>query len=193
MRSLEMPDRLIRSGDAESQLSRPYSLWFLRRYEGVEYEDGLFCVGSFDTVEQFWKFYSHMKRPDELDGNIEFHLFERGVRPLWEDEQNVRGGKWVMTLRKGHASSFWEDLVFGIVGGSFDPEFVTGAVLSIRKNKDVLALWTGDGTDLERRESTRLKFVELLQLPDDVIMEYSLHNEALSKLQTTGIGETPAP
>lgn len=30
---------------------------------------------------------------------------------MWEDSANRRGGKWMVRLRKGIASRYWEDLV----------------------------------------------------------------------------------
>ena len=38
-------------------------------------------------------------------------LFREGIKPMWEDESNARGGKLVIRLRKGLASHFWKEIV----------------------------------------------------------------------------------
>lgn len=30
--------------------------------------------------------------------------FQEGIKPLWEDDANKHGGKWVVALQKGHAN-----------------------------------------------------------------------------------------
>lgn len=42
---------------------------------------------------------------------MDYHLFKSGIKPMWEDSANRRGGKWMVRLRKGIASRYWEDLV----------------------------------------------------------------------------------
>jgi len=41
----------------------------------------LFCLVQ---VEQFWMYYSHMIRPNDLTGHSDYHLFKEGIRPMWE-------------------------------------------------------------------------------------------------------------
>ncbi len=63
---------------------------------------------------------------------------------MWEDEENKRGGKWIMRLRKGVADRYWENILFAIVGDQFAEagEEVCGVVLSVRRDEDVLSIWT---------------------------------------------------
>ena len=56
-----------------------------------------------------------MARPAELSGHCDFHLFKEGIKPLWEDDANKNGGKWMIRLRKGLASRLWEYLVSFVV------------------------------------------------------------------------------
>nr|XP_033933380.1 eukaryotic translation initiation factor 4E type 2-like isoform X2 [Pseudochaenichthys georgianus] len=84
-------------------------------------------------VEQFWRFYSHLVRPGDLSGHSDFHLFKEGIKPMWEDDCNRGGGKWIIRLRKGLASRFWENIVLAMVGEQFMVgEEICGAVVSIR-------------------------------------------------------------
>jgi translation initiation factor 4E len=62
-------------------------------------------------VQDFWKIYNHLVRPNDLPNTMDYHLFKTGIKPMWEDAANRRGGKWMVRLRKGIASRYWEDLV----------------------------------------------------------------------------------
>lgn len=110
----------------------------------LEYEKTLHAVAGFNTVEDFFTIYRHLKRPSSLPLVSDYHLFKKGIRPVWEDDENKKGGKWIVRLKKGVADRYWEDLVFAIVGDQFAEasEEVCGAVLSVRNGEDILSIWT---------------------------------------------------
>ena len=37
--------------------------------------------------------------PSGLDKCANYHFFKEGIFPLWEDEANKQGGKWVLTIK----------------------------------------------------------------------------------------------
>lgn len=111
-------------------------------------------------MESFWTIYAHLKRPSQLPSVSDYHIFKEGIRPVWEDEANKRGGKWIVRLKKGVADRYWEDLLFAIVGDQFVEagEEVCGAVLSVRSGEDVLSVWTkNDGG-----RNVKIRYVLLL-------------------------------
>ena len=48
------------------------------------FDQNLQLVGTFATCEQFWSLYSHLIRPGDLQSHSDFHIFKRGIKPLWE-------------------------------------------------------------------------------------------------------------
>ena len=72
-----------------------------------------------------------MIRPNDLPSTADYHMFKKGIKPMWEvsyffklikknisfnfhfkkDDANKKGGKWIIRLKKGLATKFWEDLV----------------------------------------------------------------------------------
>lgn len=50
---------------------------------------------SFFTVENFWSHYKHVQPPSRLDLASNYHLFKCNIKPMWEDEQNLGGGRIV--------------------------------------------------------------------------------------------------
>jgi translation initiation factor 4E len=109
-----------------------------------DYEKSTIALVSFSTVEAFWSVYSHLKRPSSLPSVSDYHIFKKGIRPVWEDQENRRGGKFIVRLKKGVADRYWEDLLLAIAGDQFAEagEEVCGAVLSVRGGEDVLSVWT---------------------------------------------------
>jgi translation initiation factor 4E len=137
-------------------------------------------VGNFNTVEGFWAHYSHMVPAGELSSTSDIHIFRNNIRPMWEDEENKLGGKWVLRLRKGLASQMWENLVFGIIGNQFDVgDEICGAVCSIRYQEDLISIWTKSA----RAEDVSMKIKEtmkrLLSLPNSTVLDYKAHSSAL--------------
>ncbi|KAF9436743.1 Eukaryotic translation initiation factor 4E type 2 [Entomortierella beljakovae] len=157
--------------------------WFMRRAPGskiVNYESAMKKIATFGSVEDFWSVYSHLKRPHELPSVSDYHLFKQGVRPVWEDSTNINGGKWIVRLKKGLASRYWENLVIAVIGDQFDVgSEICGAVLSIRGGEDILSLWNQSAHEGRINLKIRDTMKRVLNLPSDTIMEYKTHNDAL--------------
>ena len=95
----------------DHRLQSSYTLWFSRKPAGKQaqnnFEQNLKLIATFASCEQFWKIYSHLVRPDDLQSPADFHVFKEGIKPMWEDEANRFGGKWIVRLRKGLSSRCW--------------------------------------------------------------------------------------
>uniref|UniRef100_H3CDU7 Eukaryotic translation initiation factor 4E family member 2 related sequence 1 n=1 Tax=Tetraodon nigroviridis TaxID=99883 RepID=H3CDU7_TETNG len=89
----------------EHPLQYNYTFWYSRRTpsrpaSSQSYEQNIRQIGTVASVEQFWRFYSHLIRPGDLSGHSDFHLFKEGIKPMWEDESNRSGGKWIIRCGK---------------------------------------------------------------------------------------------
>ena len=164
-----------------------------------DYEKSTLKLASISTVENFWAIYPHLKRPSQLPSVSDYHIFKEGIRPVWEDEANKRGGKWIVRLKKGVADRYWEDLLFAIIGDQFMEagEEVCGAVLSVRSGEDVLNVWTkNDGgrnvkirfVDLDpelRQAALIMNFREtikrLLAFPADINLVWKSHDDSIAQ------------
>jgi translation initiation factor 4E len=106
-----------------------------------------------------------MKRPSQLPSVSDYHFFREGIRPVWEDDANKKGGKWIMRLKKGVCDRYWEDLLMAMVGDQFNEasDEVCGAVLSVRAQEDVLSIWTKN--DGGRNVKIRFVFLDCDQNP----------------------------
>ena len=41
-------------------------------------------MGSFNTLEGFWRYYVHLKRPSTLQRDVNLYIFRKGCAPMWE-------------------------------------------------------------------------------------------------------------
>lgn len=44
--------------------------------------------------------YNNILEPSKIVIGSNYHLFKAGIRPMWEDAGNVKGGKWIYTSPK---------------------------------------------------------------------------------------------
>lgn len=172
--------------ESENRLQYSYSVWFTQRTRGSvstapsDYEDNIKLVGSFSSVEQFWAHYCHLAKPHELPSHCDVHFFKLGIKPMWEDEANRDGGKWMVRLKKGIASRCWENLILAIIGEQFIVgNELCGAVISIRGNEDIISLWNRTATDSTITIGIRDTMTRVMSLPKNTVIEYKAHNTSL--------------
>lgn len=62
------------------------------------------------------------------------HVLKDGIEPMWEDERNKKGGRWLITLnkqqRKLDLDRFWLETVSVLVDLLLQPAF-TGPVAAL--------------------------------------------------------------
>lgn len=147
----------------------------------VDYEKTLHAIAGFDTLEDFFEIYKHLQRPSDLPLVSDYHVFKKGIRPVWEDDENKKGGKWVIRLRKGVADRYWEELLFAMIGDQFAEasEEVCGAVLSVRNGEDILNIWVRNdgGRVLKIRETVK----RILAFPPDTKVEWKSHDASIAQ------------
>jgi len=129
----------------------------------VKYEDTISSMAKFNTDLDFVAIFGHLKHPSEMPIVWEYHLFKEGIRPIWEDEENRKGGKWVIRLAKGVADRCWENLQFNLVADSWGElgEEICGGVVSMRSGEDVLSLWLRDANS---GKNLKIRYVLLRSL-----------------------------
>jgi translation initiation factor 4E len=146
------------------------------------YENSIKNIATAQTVEEFWKTYNFLVRPNDLPSTTDYHLFRCGIKPTWEDPNNVKGGKWIVRLKKGLASRYWEESMLALIGGQFTgvPEGeICGVVVSIRYAEDILGVWNKNAIDRDLTERIREAIKKILQLPAHAHMEYKPHSSSL--------------
>ncbi|XP_057234507.1 eukaryotic translation initiation factor 4E type 1B isoform X1 [Malurus melanocephalus] len=96
-------------------LQNRWALWFFKNDKSKMWQANLRLVTKFSTVEDFWALYSHIQLASKLTAGCDYSLFKDGIEPMWEDSQNKRGGRWLITLAKQQRHTeldrFWLETV----------------------------------------------------------------------------------
>ena len=104
-------------------LSHSWTFWWFTG-ERRSWEDNMVQVMSFDTIEDFWSLYHHVILPSELKSGQDYFLFKNGIKPMWEDEANHRGGSWRFAQERKHKIEHldkrWLELSIFVVGEDFN-------------------------------------------------------------------------
>lgn len=146
-------------------------------------------VATFDMVEDFWGIFNNIRPPSRLNPGSNYHLFKTGIEPTWEHKENKNGGKWNYCIPKKDGKKVIDDMwlytILAMIGENFDAGHdLCGAVISLRKAGDRVAVWTKTADDdkacMEIGNQFKSAINECLQteVPKDSL-EYLVHNEAL--------------
>eukprot|EP01038_Epipyxis_sp_PR26KG_P015142 gene15142-20394_t len=186
--------RIPREAD-DHPLQTAWAFWFdkkmsWKKNETTEFKNNLQKIGSFDTVEGFWKLYCYLKRPSVLDSNINLYLFRDGpgLMPMWEAFPN--GGCWILKVKKRKDSGasvlgkIWQEMVIAAIGEGFEEPDVVGISVCIRKNEDLISVWNCDNRNDEIRFRIGEKMKQILDLEPSTIIEYKHHSDSLQDMST---------
>jgi len=142
-----------------------------------EYLENLNYVGSFDTVEEFWKIFSWLKSPSELPRNNRstYYLFRANLQPAWETFPE--GGCWIVKIKDDFIDFMWRELVFNVIGEMFQTPELVGITVSRRENENILTVWNrANMGNLRYDIGERLK--DVLNLDMRTVVEYKFFKEA---------------
>uniref|UniRef100_A0A8C3KDW3 Eukaryotic translation initiation factor 4E family member 1B n=1 Tax=Calidris pygmaea TaxID=425635 RepID=A0A8C3KDW3_9CHAR len=164
-----------------------WALWFFKNDKSKMWQANLRLVTKFSTVEDFWALYSHIQLASKLTSGCDYSLFKDGIEPMWEDNQNKRGGRWLITLAKQQRHTeldrFWLETLLCLIGEMFDDysDEVCGAVINIRAKGDKIAIWTREAENREGVTHIGRVYKEHLGLSQKVAIGYQAHADTATK------------
>lgn len=131
-----------------------------------------------DQIISVKEFYQHFNNipVENLKLRDSIHLFHLGVKPVWEDPRNAKGGAWYFKIPKDHAEQFWHEMCLLAVGdvlqgavetkrASFNDD-ICGISYSVRWNAVQIAVWNRDADNQAGRE--KLLAIILDKLSDEL-------------------------
>jgi hypothetical protein len=67
------------------------------------------------SIKEFYQHFNNIP-VENLKLRDSIHLFHMGIKPVWEDPRNERGGAWYFKVSKDVAPQFWHELCLLAVG-----------------------------------------------------------------------------
>ncbi|KAL3282822.1 hypothetical protein HHI36_005986 [Cryptolaemus montrouzieri] len=167
-------------------LQNAWTLWYYEHDRSQVWENNVKEIASFQTVEDFWSLYNHIKPASELKQGNDYSLFKRGIKPMWEDAANKRGGRWLLCLdrkqRNQELDRYWLDVILCLIGEAFEnSEEICGAVVNIRGKGDKVGIWTADWNNTQAVLEIGKKLKERLHLPGRTQLGYQIHDDVMAK------------
>ena len=149
--------------------------------EKEKYESQVKKIAEFDTIDEFWAIFQHLRKPDSCRPGIEYFMFKEPIKPMWEDENNKNGGRFSIKLKHGYSTIIWEEMIFALIGNIFPKEIrdeINGIVITSKKEFNTLQIW------FKTFEEKNVKDLEqairdLLVIPNEV----SLDTKQFSKVE----------
>ena len=105
-----------------------------------EFFSKIIKISDVSNMDEFWKVFQHMKKPNQCPVGTEYHLFKKGIVPMWEDDMNKEGGKLTVLLTLNYSNLIWEEVAFNFSKG-FLPyySYINGILISSRQKFIILS------------------------------------------------------
>ena len=168
----------------KTKLSNKYAFWFriskdtmknkTQNQNNVQYESQIKKISEFDTIEDFWAIYQHLKTPDKCEPGIDIHLFKEPIKPLWEDDSNKNGGKLTIKCNKGYTSIIWEEIILGLLGCLIRKDLsdeINGIVFKSKQDCNLLEIWVKI-SDKNNYSQLEQSIRDLIQIPNEVPINF---------------------
>jgi len=167
------------------QLQMGWKFWYFENSKDRAWEDCLKVVSPFETVEDFWSIYNNIKSASDLRTGCSYFVFKDGIKPMWEDPGNRKGGRWLVNFDKRqrhNLDNYWLEVLLCLIGEAFedDGDEICGAVVDCRMKQDKISIWTADCTHKDAIWKIGQKIKERLSLYNGA-MTYESHEATASK------------
>lgn len=185
----------VQDGDyprGEHPLETAWTLWIDRksvaRKEPSAYIEGLKQLGTFKTVEQFFRIMAFLKKPSGFPRECNLLCFREGCRPMWEEFPD--GGSWNYRIRRTSDSDVltdrtWESTLLGCLGEAFETPDVVGCVLSTRLKEIAISVWNASNSgDPQARFKIGEKAREVMALSANAVVEYKDFQSSIKDYST---------
>ncbi|KAJ9665746.1 hypothetical protein H2201_004233 [Coniosporium apollinis] len=153
------------------------------------YEDRLVKLATVTDVREFWEVLNNFD-VTALPLRDSIHLFHKGVKPVWEDPRNVRGGAWTFRVPKEKAAEFWKEICMMAIGEQLQEavkskrttfiDDICGISLSVRFTSMLVTIWNRDADHKAGIENILQTVLDRLPpdlVPKDSAYYYKRHSE----------------
>lgn len=181
-------ESMINDPSVKFPLENSWAFWFYKNDAKMSWKENVKYITTVDFVEDFWGVYNHLQQVSRLNNGCDYMFFKKGIPPMWEDDTNKDGGRWLLTLEKGKypkqaVDTYWLNTLLALIGDQFMEEsnFVNGVCVNVRGKQDRIALWTRSAREGELQLKIGRRFKEIIGLKD-VIIGFEEHQEQKTEI-----------
>lgn len=137
-----------------------------------EFFEKIIKIADVSNINEFWEVFQHLKKPNQCPTGSDYHIFKKGIFPMWEDKLNMDGGKLSVLLTIKYANVIWEEVAFNFSQGLLPYyDYINGIVISMRPKFMVLSFWIKCGNN-SLVEKIRNALSGLLQTPSSNCIDF---------------------
>lgn len=158
------------------QFSHNLDITFIQRLpqtKPINFSDLIIPLASISTMEELCYIFQHLPSFNDLTMITDINIFKHPIKPLWEDENNLAGGKYIIKVKRIVGQRLFEKLVVNFM----NCDYVNGIVASIRKQQVMLSVWVRTVPTDKKMYVQRIR--EVLDIGYEVLIEFKDNDESL--------------
>lgn len=110
---------------------------------------------------------------------MDINAFKQNIKPLWEDKENIKGGKYIIRLKRETGQRIFERVLVFFLGEAFTAMEINGLVLSIRPKQFILGIWVKKNPSKEEETKFLGQLIDAIGIEFHVTVEFKLNDESL--------------
>ena len=132
------------SQNTDPKLYDKWTLWAHLPHDTNWTFESYIPILTFDSVHAIIMLLETI--PEEMITNCMLFIMRDGIKPMWEDPKNIKGGCFSYKITNKSVSSFWKNLSYSLVGESLTDDInvrpgINGITISPKKNFCIVKIW----------------------------------------------------
>ncbi|BCS25980.1 eukaryotic translation initiation factor 4E [Aspergillus puulaauensis] len=132
-----------------------WTFWYDKHSESAssDYDERLYVLyEDVADIATFYRVYNNYPW-DKVPQRDTVHIFRKGVKPVWEDPENLKGGCWRFRVPKRKAQAFFHEIAILCISNEFqavlekEHDHVLGVSTSVRFNTHLISVWNKLGSN----------------------------------------------
>lgn len=134
------------SSNEKNDLSNSWTLWYHSNKDNDWSINSYKKIYSFDTLEDCIRIIENIE--NVLVEKSMLFLMKDNIKPLWEVEENNKGGSISYKISIENIYNVWKKLIYHLIGNTLCDEYIieniNGISVSPKKNFCIIKIWMGN-------------------------------------------------
>ncbi|GAD95067.1 translation initiation factor eIF4E, putative [Paecilomyces variotii No. 5] len=103
-----------------------WTIWYDKHTDSSNYDNRLYVLyEDVADIATFYRVYNNYPW-DKIRLRDTVHIFRKGVKPVWEDPENLKGGCWTFRVPKAKAQAFFHEIAILCMANEFQAALEKG-------------------------------------------------------------------